>query len=47
MEEPAKGQLPLDEQIMNMADMESDIQSTAKLPDNSTDTEVEDLTAEG
>ncbi|XP_073482280.1 polyhomeotic-like protein 3 isoform X3 [Aquarana catesbeiana] len=46
VEEPAKGQLPLDEQIMNMADMESDIQSTAKLPDNSTDTEVEDLTAE-
>ncbi|KAM5163145.1 polyhomeotic-like protein 3 [Mantella aurantiaca] len=46
VEEPAKGQLPLDEQIMTMADMESDIQSTAKLPDNSTDTEVEDLTAE-
>ncbi|XP_072264187.1 polyhomeotic-like protein 3 isoform X3 [Pyxicephalus adspersus] len=48
VEEPAKGQLPLDEQIMDIADMESDIQSTAKLPDNSEleDTEVEDLTAE-
>ncbi|XP_018409266.1 PREDICTED: polyhomeotic-like protein 3 [Nanorana parkeri] len=46
VKEPAKGQLPMDEQIMNMADMETDIQSTAKLPDNSTDTELDDLTAE-
>ncbi|KAG9494099.1 hypothetical protein GDO78_001769 [Eleutherodactylus coqui] len=41
-----KGHLPLDEQSMNLTDMESDIQSTAKLPDNSTDTDVDDLTAE-
>ncbi|XP_068137090.1 polyhomeotic-like protein 3 isoform X2 [Hyperolius riggenbachi] len=46
VDEPAKGQLPLDEQIMIITDMESDLQSTAKLPDNSTDTEVDELTAE-
>ncbi|KAM3930773.1 polyhomeotic-like protein 3 isoform 2-T4 [Leptodactylus fuscus] len=46
VDEPAKGHLPLDEQIMNITDMESDIQSTAKLPDNSSDTDVDDLTAE-
>lgn len=49
VDEPAKGHLPLDEQIMNLTDMESDIQSTAKLPDISSDTDVDvdDLTAEG
>lgn len=48
VDEPAKGHLPLDEQIMNLTDMESDIQSTAKLPDISSDTDVDvdDLTAE-
>ncbi|XP_056421135.1 polyhomeotic-like protein 3 isoform X3 [Hyla sarda] len=46
VDEPAKGNLPLDEQTMNLTDMESDIQSTAKLPDNSTDSDVDDLTAE-
>ncbi|XP_075717705.1 polyhomeotic-like protein 3 [Rhinoderma darwinii] len=46
VDETAKGHLLLDEQFMNLTDMESDIQSTAKLPDNSTDTDVDDLTAE-
>ncbi|XP_073530973.1 polyhomeotic-like protein 3 isoform X3 [Phyllobates terribilis] len=46
VDELAKGQLTLDEQMMNLTDMESDIQSTAKLPDNSTDSDVDDLTAE-
>ncbi|KAM4771713.1 polyhomeotic-like protein 3 isoform 2-T2 [Rhinophrynus dorsalis] len=46
VDKPVKGQAPLDEHILNIADMESDIQSTAKLPDNSTDTDMEDLTAE-
>ncbi|XP_044146695.1 polyhomeotic-like protein 3 isoform X1 [Bufo gargarizans] len=46
IDEPAKGHLPHDEQIMNLTDMESDVQSPAKLPDNSTDTDVDDLTAE-
>ncbi|XP_073434987.1 polyhomeotic-like protein 3 isoform X3 [Dendrobates tinctorius] len=46
VDELAKGQLTLDEQMMNLTDMESDIPSTAKLPDNSTDSDVDDLTAE-
>ncbi|XP_069831315.1 polyhomeotic-like protein 3 isoform X2 [Dendropsophus ebraccatus] len=46
VDEPAKGHLLLDEQTTNLTDMESDIQSTAKLPDNSTDSDVDDLTAE-
>ncbi|XP_071998939.1 polyhomeotic-like protein 3 isoform X2 [Engystomops pustulosus] len=46
VDEPDKGHLPLDEQVVNHTDMESEIQSTAKLPDNSTDTDVDDLTAE-
>ncbi|KAM4041280.1 polyhomeotic-like protein 3 isoform 2-T3 [Anomaloglossus baeobatrachus] len=46
VDELTKGQLPLDEQMMNLTDMESDIQSTAKLPDNSTDSDVDDLTAD-
>ncbi|XP_018119198.1 polyhomeotic-like protein 3 isoform X2 [Xenopus laevis] len=45
-EKAVKPLSPLDEGNMNIADMESDIQSSAKLPDNSTDTDMEDLTAE-
>ncbi|XP_069583443.1 polyhomeotic-like protein 3 isoform X1 [Ranitomeya imitator] len=46
VDELDKGQVTLDEQMMNLTDMESDIQSTAKLPDNSTDSDVDDITAE-
>ncbi|XP_063772285.1 polyhomeotic-like protein 3 isoform X3 [Pseudophryne corroboree] len=46
VEEPSKEQSPVDEQVMNLTDIESDVQSTAKLPDNSTDTDVEELTGE-
>ncbi|KAM9317474.1 polyhomeotic-like protein 3 [Gastrophryne carolinensis] len=46
VEETDKGQLSLDEQIMNITEMESNFQSPAKLPENSTDTELEDFNAE-
>ncbi|XP_053316816.1 polyhomeotic-like protein 3 [Spea bombifrons] len=46
VEETCKGQTPPDENIMNIADMEPENQSMAKLPDNTTDTDMEDLTTE-
>ncbi|KAE8603965.1 hypothetical protein XENTR_v10014523 [Xenopus tropicalis] len=46
VEQAVKPLSPLDEGNLNIADMKSDIQSSAKLPDNSTDTDMEDLTAE-
>ncbi|KAM8954367.1 polyhomeotic-like protein 3 isoform 2-T2 [Pelodytes ibericus] len=46
IEEPCKGQPPPEEHIMNITEIEPEIQSTAKLPDISTDTDMEDLTAE-
>ncbi|XP_075426942.1 polyhomeotic-like protein 3 isoform X7 [Ascaphus truei] len=46
VEQPVKGQPAVGEQIMSAPGMESEIQNTAKLPENSTDTDMEDLTAE-
>ncbi|MEE6508725.1 hypothetical protein FKM82_022694 [Ascaphus truei] len=46
VEQPVKGQPAVGEQIISAPGMESEIQNTAKLPENSTDTDMEDLTAE-
>ncbi|KAM4694045.1 polyhomeotic-like protein 3 [Discoglossus pictus] len=46
VDQPLKGQSLLDEPIMTMTGLESEMENTAKIPDNSTDTDMEDLTAE-
>ncbi|XP_063298723.1 polyhomeotic-like protein 3 isoform X2 [Pelobates fuscus] len=46
VEQPCKGQACSDEHNMDITDMEPEMQTSAKLPDNSTDTDIEDLTGE-
>uniref|UniRef100_A0A8C5Q085 Polyhomeotic homolog 3 n=1 Tax=Leptobrachium leishanense TaxID=445787 RepID=A0A8C5Q085_9ANUR len=46
IEKHGKGQTSPDEHNLDITDMEPEMQTSAKLPDNSTDTDVEDLTGE-